>query len=245
MTPVDIITVKQGEGRGHGVPTGRLSSTDAPATNTAQKGVKVDSSHPIFKGKRPANDPPVPPQRQVAKVAVNAPKDVPHAQKIDHPQGASAPGQTTGKQRGDPAQAMAGKRRVGKEHTSNIRPSTTGEHKVGRTRTQRQNAAADLRNALAREEVLNSRVRKLAAKIESTLKNLPEDSGKRRYLSTDGIDPHVRYQSILNDFSAAELEDLEQLRTQLRRELNIRGSELDDYIIDHLDKLGLLPVRPE
>jgi hypothetical protein len=44
---------------------------------------------------------------------------------------------------------------------------------------------------------------------------------------------------------AAEKEDLEQLRAQLRRELKIGDSELDDYIIDHLDKLGLLPVRPE
>jgi hypothetical protein len=55
----------------------------------------------------------------------------------------------------------------------------------------------------------------------------------------------VRYESILKDFSAAEKEDLEQLRAQLRRELKIGDSELDDYIIDHLDKLGLLPVRPE
>jgi hypothetical protein len=44
---------------------------------------------------------------------------------------------------------------------------------------------------------------------------------------------------------AAEKEDLEQLRAQLRRVLKIRDSELDDYITDHLDKLGLLPVQPE
>jgi hypothetical protein len=140
---------------------------------------------------------------------------------------------------------MAGKRRVGEEHETNIRPSTEGKHQTGQTRTQRQNEAADFRNALARQTALESRVRQLASKIESTLKNLPKNSGKRRYLSTDGIDPHVRYESILKDFSAAELEELNQLQNQLRRELNVRESELEAYIIDHLDKLDLVPVRPE
>jgi Domain of unknown function (DUF4157) len=243
--PAPSLTVKPGEGQGHGVPTGRLSSTDAPGTNTAQKGVRVDASHPIFKGKQPANDPPVPPQRQVAKVAINAPNDVLPAQEIRRPQDSPTPGQAIGKQRGDPAQAMAGKRRVGDEHKSNIRPSSAEGHEAGQSRAQRQNAAADFRNELARAEALNSRVRQLAAKIERSLKNLPENGDKRKYLSTDGIDPHERYQSILKDFSAAEREDLEQLEKQLRRELNIRGSALEDYIIDYLDKLGLLPVRPE
>jgi hypothetical protein len=72
---------------------------------------------------------------------------------------------------------------------------------------------------------------------------MPE--GQRKFLSKDKIPVQDRYNEILKKFSAADMERIEQLRTQLRRELNIRGSELDDYIIDHLDKLGLLPVRPE
>ncbi len=88
-TPAPTLTVKQGGGQGSGKPTGMLRDTDA-----ASRGVKVDaSSHPVFKDKPPANDPPTPPQGQAAKVAVNATKDVPHGQTIDPAQGPSAPGQ--------------------------------------------------------------------------------------------------------------------------------------------------------
>jgi hypothetical protein len=138
---------------------------------------------------------------------------------------------------------MAGKRRVGDEHTSGARASTAQAHEVGVTRKGYQEAAADLRNELSRREALESRVRQLASEFESTVKNMPE--GQRKFLSKDKIPVQDRYNEILKKFSAADMERIEQLRTQLRRELNIRGSELDDYIIDHLDKLGLLPVRPE
>jgi len=64
-------------------------------TDAASRGVQVDASHPVLKNRPPANDTPTPPQGQAAKVAVNATKDVPHAQHIDPAQGPSAPGQTT------------------------------------------------------------------------------------------------------------------------------------------------------
>jgi len=56
----------------------------------------VDAPPPALPSKTPANvnEPPTPPPSQRAKVAVNAPKDLSHAQNID-PQGASAPRQTT------------------------------------------------------------------------------------------------------------------------------------------------------
>jgi hypothetical protein len=138
---------------------------------------------------------------------------------------------------------LAGKRRVGDEHTSRARPSTEHAHEVGQTRTQTQNAAADLRNSLARKVALESRVRQLASKFESIVKNLPENT--RKYLSNDKIDVRERFKEILKKFSAADMEDMEKLRTQLRRELDMKGSELDDYIFDDLDRLGLLPIRPE
>ena len=86
------LEARQGGGQGSGVPKGRLFDTDAPTMNTAQKGVKVDASHPIFKDKPPVNDPPVPPQSHVAKVAANTTRDVPHAERIDPARTTSAPG---------------------------------------------------------------------------------------------------------------------------------------------------------
>ena len=46
-------------------------------TDAASPGVRVPASHPVFKNKLPANDPPTSPQGQAAKVAMNAPGDPP------------------------------------------------------------------------------------------------------------------------------------------------------------------------
>jgi Domain of unknown function (DUF4157) len=86
--PAPPPTVHQGGNQGPpGQPTGMLRSTDSPP------GVKVDASHPILKGKVPANDttPPPHPQQQVQKVAVNGPKDVPPARQIDRAKGSAHP----------------------------------------------------------------------------------------------------------------------------------------------------------
>ncbi len=147
----------------------------------------------------------------------------------------------TGARRDQPAEAMAGKRRVGEEHTTGARGSTEQKHQVGQTRALRQNAAADLRNAASRETALLGRVEQLKAKFERIVKNM--NRGRRAYVGTEGVDVETRYRSIYtNELSPADLEEIETLRTQLRRELGIRGSELDDLIIDHLDRLGLLPT---
>ncbi|HYP27436.1 MAG TPA: DUF4157 domain-containing protein [Blastocatellia bacterium] len=88
--PVPAPTVKQGGGQGTGKPTGMLRDTDA-----SSRGVQVDTSHPVFKNKQPANDAQPPPRDQAAKVAVNATKDLPRGQTIDPVQGAGATGQNT------------------------------------------------------------------------------------------------------------------------------------------------------
>lgn len=147
----------------------------------------------------------------------------------------------TGARRDEPAQAMSGKRRVGEEHTSGARGSTEHKHEIGQTRQQRQNAAADLRNAAAREAALLSRIEQLKARFERIVKNMNRD--RRRYLETEGVPVQDRYRSILQqELSAADLDDIATLRTQLRRELGIKGSELDDLIVDHLDRLKLMPT---
>jgi len=52
--------------------------------DSPSRGVQVSTSHPVFKGRVPANDPPPPgPQSQAQKVVVNAPKDVPPAQTVE------------------------------------------------------------------------------------------------------------------------------------------------------------------
>jgi hypothetical protein len=52
-TPAPTVTVKQGGGQGSGRPTGMLRDIDVPS-----KSVEVPTaSHPVFKGKLPANDP--------------------------------------------------------------------------------------------------------------------------------------------------------------------------------------------
>jgi hypothetical protein len=147
-----------------------------------------------------------------------------------------------GSRRGQAAE-MAGKRRVGTEHTSGARGSTESTHEVGQTRALRQNAAADLRNAAAREKALLSRIEQLKAKIERLVKNMKP--GDRTYLETEGIAVQDRYNRVMQQLSAADLEEIDKLRTQLRRELDIKGTELDDAIVDHLDKLGLLPTPIE
>ena len=171
--------------------------------------------------------------------------DMPRARVVQEGEpvvGSVAPS-VSGERAGEPPQAMAGKRRVGDEHEVNVRPSTEEKHQIGQTRKARQEAAADLRNAAAREGALLSRMRQLASKFERMIKNV--SPGERKYLSTEEIDAQTRYQSLLQELSSADLEEIDKLRTQLRRELGIRGSELDDYIIDELDRLNLLPSPPE
>jgi hypothetical protein len=230
--PAPKLSVEQGGAQGTGRATGLLRDTDA-----ASRSVQVDASHPIFKNKPPANDTPNPPQAHVAKVAVNATTDVPHGQRIDPPKAAPASGQNI-----ERTQGMAGKRRVGDEHESNIRPSTEAKHQEGRSRVQREQGAADLRNDLARQEALQSRVRQFISKLERTIKNLSPRSELSRKLRIEGIDLQERYQDLLKELSAVEREELETLRTQLRRELGIKGAELDDFVIDELNRLDLLPA---
>ncbi|HEY8009948.1 MAG TPA: hypothetical protein VIE67_03020, partial [Rudaea sp.] len=89
--PDPTLTVKPGGGAGSGKPTGMLRDTDS-----VSQGVEVDASHPVFKNKTPSNDPPVSPNSEAAKVAVNATHDVPHGQQIDHAPGTPVPGQDLG-----------------------------------------------------------------------------------------------------------------------------------------------------
>jgi hypothetical protein len=78
-TAIPKLTVKPGGGQATGTPTGMLRDVDSPS-----RGVQVGASHPVFKGRVPANDPPPSaPQAQAKKVAVNAPKDLPPAQAVD------------------------------------------------------------------------------------------------------------------------------------------------------------------
>jgi len=58
----------------------------------------VPGPHPFFKNPA-ANDPPVSPQGQRAKVAVNAPTNMPHGEHID-----TAPGSSAASKVADPAQ---------------------------------------------------------------------------------------------------------------------------------------------
>ena len=232
--PVPKLSVEQGGAQGSGRARGLLRDTDA-----ASRSVQVDASHPIFKNKLPTNDTPNPPQGQVARVAVNATNDVPPGLSIDPPKAASTPGQKI-----ERPQAMAGKRRVGDEHESNIRPSTEAKHQEGRSRVQREQEAADLRNDLARQEALQSRVRQFVSKLQRIINNLSRRSGLSRQLRTEGIDVQQRYQALLQELSAVDREELETLRTQLRRELGIKGSELDDFVMDELGRLDLLPNPP-
>lgn len=167
---------------------------------------------------------------------------VPSGSGVAHAEQGGAP-RVTGTRRDQPTEAMAGKQRVGTEHTSGARGSTESKHEVGQTRTQRQNAAADLRNEAAREKALLGRLEQLKARIERLVKNL--SPGKRKYLETEGIDVQKRYDTLMSELSAADLMEIDKLRTQLRRELNIKGTELDDAVVDHLDRLGLMPTPIE
>jgi uncharacterized protein (UPF0254 family) len=222
-------------------------SSKTPPTPPAAVGTKSKSEPPPTPAREIVPKPPAK-SSQSAKATTQREREEPAAQKSGAKAQKRSKGKaTTQREMAEAAaqkmKAMAGKRRVGDEHTSGARASTAQAHEVGVTRKGYQEAAADLRNELSRREALESRVRQLASEFESTVKNLPE--GQRKFLSKDKIPVQDRYNEILKKFSAADMERIEQLRTQLRRELNIRGSELDDYIIDHLDKLGLLPVRPE
>ena len=76
--PAPKLEVVRGGGQASGTPTGMLRDVDTPG-----RGVEVPASHPVFKGKMPANEPPPRPQGQRMKVAVNAPKDVRTAQVIE------------------------------------------------------------------------------------------------------------------------------------------------------------------
>jgi hypothetical protein len=129
-------------------------------------------------------------------------------------------------------------RRVTTEHEK-PRPSTEQKHEIGTSRKARQQAAADLREVLARAEALQSRMRQLASKFERTIKNLPP--GERRHLETEGIAIEERYKRVLDKFSPSDIEEIEKLRTQLRRELGMKGGALDDYILDEMDRLRLIP----
>jgi Domain of unknown function (DUF4157) len=129
-------------------------------------------------------------------------------------------------------------RRVTTEHEK-PRPSTEGKHEIGKSRKARQEAAADLREQLARAEALQSRMRQLASKFERTIKNLPPSD--RKFLETEGIDIERRYQRVLDEFSPADIEEIEKLRTQLRRELGMKAGTLDDYILEEMDRLELIP----
>ena len=84
--PVVPFKVETGGSQGSGKPTGMLRDIDSPS-----RGVDVSADHPVFKNKVPANDPPVSPQSQRAKVAVNATTDFSHPQNIDPAQTASRP----------------------------------------------------------------------------------------------------------------------------------------------------------
>ena len=136
---------------------------------------------------------------------------------------------------------MAGKRRTGQEHQKNMSPSKEQKHQTGQTRAQRQNEAADLRNTLAREEALQSRVRQFVSKLEGTIKNLSAKSDLSYRLKHERVAVQQRYEALLNELSAVERTELQTLRTQLRRELGIGDAELDNFVIDELDRLGLLP----
>jgi hypothetical protein len=147
----------------------------------------------------------------------------------------------TGEKQGQPTVAMAGKRRAGEEHKTNIRSSTEEKHQTGQTRTQRQNEAADLRNKLAREEALQSRVRQFVSKLEGIIKNLSPKSDLSYRLKHERVPVQERYEALLNELSAVERQEIETLRTQLRKELDISGAELDGFVIGELDRVGLLP----
>jgi uncharacterized protein (UPF0254 family) len=229
------------------IEQGAIRESSTPPAQPAAVGTKSKSEPPPTPAKAIAPKPPAK-SSQSAKATTRREMQETAAQKSGAKGQKGSKGKaTTQREMAEAAaqkmKAMAGKRRVGDEHTSGARPSTAQAHEVGVTRKGYQEAAADLRNELSRREALESRVRQLASEFESTVKNMPE--GQRKFLSKDKIPVQDRYNEILKKFSAADMERIEQLRTQLRRELNIRGSELDDYIIDHLDKLGLLPVRPE
>jgi hypothetical protein len=148
----------------------------------------------------------------------------------------------------DPTQAPPGTprklpdptgRRVTTEHTNRARPSTAGTHEIGVARKARQAAAADLREQIARTEALQSRMRQLASKFERTIKNLPQS--EREFLENTALSIDERYSRVLKEFSEADIEEMEHLRTQLRRELRIRGRELDDFILDEMVRLHLIP----
>ena len=93
-TPASAVKQQGGQG------LGMLRATDAPSP-----AVKVHATHPIFKGKLPANDPPVAPQSQTARVAANATADAPAARYIDPAHGTSDSSQGANQARasaGDP-----------------------------------------------------------------------------------------------------------------------------------------------
>lgn len=178
--PPRDLTVKQGGGEGHGVPTGQLSSTDRPGTTTAQKGVKVDASHPIFKGKQPANDPPVPPHRQVAKVAVNAPKDVPHGEHIDTGQGPSVPGRGA-----DPAQMARTPKPSGVDPRKQKKSGPPAEEldpgEGETTKKRRKNKGAD--EDLPKKEKISDSYTKAELENSPELRaRLPDADHRRRYM---------------------------------------------------------------
>jgi hypothetical protein len=257
----DPMDLKQAEMAGEMVSglagLGRMPGEPAvggPAPEPSAGGTPADVPPPVsppVRGFQPPNAPPPAPVPAKVPRALHEPPIVtqmPPARKMPfspsqagQPQVGSVAPAVSGEKQGQPTVAMAGKRRVGVEHESNIRPSTEEEHQVARGRAQREQEAADLRNALTRQEALQSRVRQFVSKLERIIKNLKPRTGLLRQLKTEGIRVEERYQALLKELSAVEREEMETLRTQLRRELGISGAELDDFVIDELDRLGLLP----
>jgi hypothetical protein len=82
-------------------------------------------------------------------------------------------------------------------------------------------------------------MRQLASRFERTFKNLTQS--EREFLENTALSIDERYSRVLKEFSEADIEEMEHLRTQLRRELRIRGRELDDFILDEMVRLQLIP----
>lgn len=174
----------KGGGKGTGEPTGLLRDVDAPSG-----GVNVKATHPLLKTGKPANtnEPPRPPQAAAAKVAVNAPHDVPRATNLERgkppvppkpkaePARMAKPPRKSGDDQGEAKKSSADELR-GAEHTSGARPSTRAKHEAGQATKRKQQSQANEREKAA-ELAGQETVRKRALEeIRAAVRNLPDKS---------------------------------------------------------------------
>jgi hypothetical protein len=235
--PANTLSVVQGGGQYSGKPRGLVFDSDLTS-----RSVRVDTSHPIFKNRRPANDQNVPPAPQAKAMQASAPvaSEPAGMPKVEAVLGASPAGGTA-----EPARAMAGKGQVGVEHQSNIRSSTAQEHEARHSRAQASPATAP---APTRKETIADFVKR-GGVINQAEK--PPDQNTVTARPKSGSAPPEGFQDISEQTGVEEREKLiggtlsreEDLLAAERARARERGidvhqynKELDEWALNRLAK---------